>query len=1132
MNNSFDQEHAELQSSVIIHNQDFELSPRQAEIYRNLEAFGPELAAFYLDGVRTLQNKDLETTSYLLAHIAREIDGGLRDVLSVKKKEELEFIIETPDGNKSTYEKGKEGSIKFVCNALGNVKVTYNKIGKHKPSILQSLGVEENHPIAERWFSVAKRFAEFVHRHGAWKPPRSREMFVPLWQEFEEVLVELVGTHFKLLDRIDRILGDEEPTGKIIETLPNLLESNVRYAYFFKKLDSPDWLKPLKDAGWFHPDSQPTSQETPDRPVHFWHALEYVERVADHTKNTHCEETFSILADIINIIVNCTHNAEVNITSDHTEWRVIRIICALPIERIELQHIEFIGVALKSRVEATLMDSAIGETVLPKLLNGGANELSLVLLDSMLDAEVIHGDIRVVMEEYWLWDALKKHEQAIAELCGIEAVRIASERIGTLIDEGAYSFNIISKIDSNVSDYPRRSYAELLVGFTSGVLRSIKFDNENEKIVNGLLQEGLAVGCNDPIKKEALAIFSRIAINAITHHYENMKHLFWEWKGNPLEEIKLKPELYQLIKSNCTKFNGDEIELILHWIESANYTTSAEDKKTRVKQIAYRKRGWLSALLETDDQRVISLNQKYEKINPAKLDHPGLLWWTQTWSGETSPITVEELLNKSNTEIVNYLNGFKEERPLGPTVPTEEGLRQTFEECVATNPQKFSHDLLPFYNVTTQYQSSLFQGLRKAWVEKTKFDWSHLLEFIYNFLSSQQFRDEPKEGRFNYKDWTIAAIAELLLVGIQNDENAFDPKFLPMAEDILLILSEKVKSDRSVIDNAPITVLNSTPAKVYSALINYALRFARVQDDEQGSVRWPVSIKSDFTIKLDQSVESSYELLFTLGRYLSNLLYLDERWVIDNINLIFPQHDENLWQAAFTGYMFNSGIYEDLYLLVKKHGNYDKALVTDFTDTDVTNRLVTHICTGWIEDSETLKDKSSIIFQLINSDKPILLSKMVHFFWRQRDNPLEKIKVKVRPTWRALYESLTQKTDIAEYRDVLSRLSGWVALVDKIDEEVIKWLKFSVKHIKGFSDSAFFVEDLLSHVTKTPSEVGIIYLDMLSHNVYPIHDQEHIQEIVRILYNTGHKEEADRICNLYGLAGYNFLRSLIDENQN
>ena len=88
---------------------------------------------------------------------------------------------------------------------------------------------------------------------------------------------------------------------------------------------------------------------------------------------------------------------------------------------------------------------------------------------------------------------------------------------------------------------------------------------------------------------------------------------------------------------------------------------------------------------------------------------------------------------------------------------------------------------------------------------------------------------------------------------------------------------------------------------------------------------------------------------------------------------------------------------------------------------------------------------------------------------------------------------LSQKDDVEKYGEVLSKLSGWVALVDTIDAEVLKWLKMSTQHIRGLTDSAFFVEELLPHATKTPAEVGDIYLEMLTHNVYPYHDQEYIQ---------------------------------------
>ncbi|MCE2402953.1 hypothetical protein J4G08_18980 [Candidatus Poribacteria bacterium] len=93
-------------------------------------------------------------------------------------------------------------------------------------------------------------------------------------------------------------------------------------------------------------------------------------------------------------------------------------------------------------------------------------------------------------------------------------------------------------------------------------------------------------------------------------------------------------------------------------------------------------------------------------------------------------------------------------------------------------------------------------------------------------------------------------------------------------------------------------------------------------------------------------------------------MYLDKEWVVSNINHIFPLHDEVHWQAAFSGYLLHPGVREEFYSLLKVHGHYQKALSTDFVDEEVQSGLVKHICKAWIEDSETLADKSSLIYQL------------------------------------------------------------------------------------------------------------------------------------------------------------------------
>ena len=268
-----------------------------------------------------------------------------------------------------------------------------------------------------------------------------------------------------------------------------------------------------------------------------------------------------------------------------------------------------------------------------------------------------------------------------------------------------------------------------------------------------------------------------------------MKRLFWEWEGNPLEKDELKPELYQLIETHCLDFDEGEIEQILHWIESCKYR-GPEDDQEHAKVVALYKRKWLTALLKTGNEKVITAYQHYEQINPVKIEHPGLLWWTETWVGETSPKTIEELSDMSNAQIAGFLNDFKKKGISGPSTPTEEGLAETLEECVGASPQRFAIDLQPFQGIRTFYQYWILRGFLKAWRDKKEFDWEKLLEFIHQIVSSKQFGTEQHKIRYDHSHWIFEA-AELIESGTRDDTHAFDVQLLPLAEKILMVLVEQ-----------------------------------------------------------------------------------------------------------------------------------------------------------------------------------------------------------------------------------------------------------------------------------------------------------------------------------------------------
>ena len=138
-------------------------------------------------------------------------------------------------------------------------------------------------------------------------------------------------------------------------------------------------------------------------------------------------------------------------------------------------------------------------------------------------------------------------QQQISRLCRFGKSQIANR----------FKVDFIERVESDLSRLSHPNYAELIVSFTSALFRFAEPDSI-EQTVQVLLQD-------------AHAIIRRIAFKAITDHYSNLKHLFWIWDGNPLDDVKLEPEITELIETHNHTFNENEMEQILQWIEATQH---------------------------------------------------------------------------------------------------------------------------------------------------------------------------------------------------------------------------------------------------------------------------------------------------------------------------------------------------------------------------------------------------------------------------------------------------------------------------------------------------------------------------------------------------------------------------------
>lgn len=587
MNDEFGDEQDSSQPPSEITGRVPELNAEQREIHQNLKNIGEGMAAFYLDGLKILHDPNLQTAASLLGHIAKEIDSGLKHLLP--PKEDVNKIGQMLGKNFGFAPPRILASLHLDIDSLQSSTPLTNQDkarienrlrerelhrSEHIASILTSLNLDiDNLPsqritnrmdIAIRWIDVSTRFNDFDHQHGVGEPPRHLDEFIPLWEIFEGVLGNLVGSYLNFLFHvIDPILKHKVPTKEIENSLPNMvkldpLEAGPRYRYFFEQLPHRRWLEPLSNIGYFNPKYNPPPQEIPDEPGYYrtpvWYALEYAVKVANQIKNQRSGLIVKTLVQIIDAIIKSVDDNGERIENEHTDLQTIKIMGTLSVDLLEPQHITFMGTALKSKWKSGSVDQEISQTILPRLLDSGKQELTLELLKIMLEVKSVDGRIHPIMDGYWLEGAFKEHGQAIANLCGVEAAQTALSQIQVLAAADAFTFHFIQLVDSDLSRFSQADYTELIVSFTSNIFQSV--DPESiEETVQSLLQKPYAIS-------------RRIAVKAITDHYSHLKHLFWEWEGNPLDEVELKPEMYELIQTNSHDFSEVEMEQILQWIES------------------------------------------------------------------------------------------------------------------------------------------------------------------------------------------------------------------------------------------------------------------------------------------------------------------------------------------------------------------------------------------------------------------------------------------------------------------------------------------------------------------------------------------------------------------------------------
>jgi len=372
---------------------------KQKKIYDGLLSIGEEIAGFYQAGLDIYYKKNvLPNSAYLLLHTAREIDGGLRDILAADFTPEKE---------------GKEN---------------------HKKSILFSLGLKEFDGLAKKWHDISKIFSKYAHRRGAWKSPRLLKEVIPIWEKYEEILDRIIGSYYAIIERIEHISKINNLKKAVVETLCNILTVPTFHDFFFRNEKSVKWFIPLLKKGFLSPIRIKYDERNE---ATYWNVLDYLEQVSEQIdKNiSYGKELIEIIDDIVQFSLKKNR-----INNHHIWWKCIKILNNIPFniinENISVDKIRsWFEVFMEHCPGSNFLIQDIGEKMLPKFLENdaqinGKNEYAETLIDFLTEIKkgekssgLRNREVAVFRwNSYWIEKSLLKNSKLIGQKCSVSLI--------------------------------------------------------------------------------------------------------------------------------------------------------------------------------------------------------------------------------------------------------------------------------------------------------------------------------------------------------------------------------------------------------------------------------------------------------------------------------------------------------------------------------------------------------------------------------------------------------------------------------------------------------------------------------------------------------------------------------------
>lgn len=695
----------------------------------------------------------------------------------------------------------------------------------------------------------------------------------------------------------------------------------------------------------------------------------------------------------------------------------------------------------------------------------------------------------------------------------------------------AFGFTSIRKLDD------KYSHSDKTVNVFSLIFRD--FLNEKAKQNPKEAISLLVTFCQD--KKYRIPFFKRVALYVICENWPETNSLFWDLlndddKLHLFSNYKYQKELFELLEKNQRFLTGQEKAAVQKIIDIGE---QGENIQINEERRNYWQLRWYSALKDTAPfkERYLQISKSLN-ITSDYFEKSGELQWR---SGSISPLSKEDLLQKSNIEIVDYIKTFQpKDRWEEPNI---DGLSDILGAAVEEQPAKFSEEIELYLDIGYVYSYRMLNALSAAWKKQKSFDWKKVLHYCAQTLKSDKFYSgqlKTENDSWNATpDWVVGSIAHLLTDGMQNDKNAFDISLLPVAKEIIQIASNKLK----VVDDFkgtnmdyPTYSLNSTAGKVLRALLDYSLRRARNLFKQEDKAKWEPEIQELFKKSLQQGILDGHILE---GMYFQQFYFLDKDWITRQVEQHY-QVGDNEWLAFMGGFAFGSPPFnKDLYSLFYPH--YERAIESNIKLKNYhSNGLVRHLTTFYFWGYETLSSQK-LLFKFLNKSPQSEIQELIRFVWQQESYPktltvenYKEFKKILFELWVYLIDKY-ENSQIEEEIKTLATLVNWIVFIPELDDTYTNLILKSSKHVDKTYSTHKLLENLVALKAKgipadTAKYIGKIITSLNFREYIAGFDQDFIKELVIFLFIHGQKQVASDFCNkMASVHQMFFLREIYED---